>query len=101
MKTSAKAPDAPADAEAAAAADAEPVREVPTYAKAGKTADADLLRIFDADTGREIKHVIEANTAEGWLVRFDVKAGSLVREGDDFKTVREELPIRFEWSKNA
>jgi hypothetical protein len=76
-------------------------RPVPTYAKAGTTPDADHLRLLDADTGREIKHVLEANTAEGWLVRREVKAGQFVRVGDDFATVRENIPTRFEWREPA
>jgi hypothetical protein len=96
----AKTPDAPVEGGQDAPAP-EPVREVPTYLKSGKTAEAQDLRVIEAESGREIKHVIEANAAEGWLVRFDVKGGNYVREGDDLKTIREEMPIRFEWAKGA
>ena len=83
---------------------AEPVPAIapaPTYAKIGVTPGWTDLRVVDAETGKAVSKVIEANAQEGWLVRFETKSGNLVRVGDDFSTIREERPIRIEWTATA
>lgn len=45
--------------------------EALTYAVVGGPPDDwNGLTIFDLDTWKEVKEVIEANTVEGWLVRL-------------------------------
>lgn len=41
-----------------------------TYCKAGETPGYRDVVVVDLDTGREVSHVIEVNTAEGWLRRY-------------------------------
>lgn len=41
-----------------------------TYAKVyGPPDDWSLLQIVDLDTGEDVRHVLEVNATEGWLVR--------------------------------
>lgn len=41
-----------------------------SYAHARQTPEAHALRIIDRRTGNELRDVVEANSDEGWLVRF-------------------------------
>lgn len=57
------------------------------------------LRIFDLDTGTEIKEVLEADTVNGWVVRYVTDAqGRIVpnQHGDRAKTeiIRGRFEIR-------
>ncbi|MBA4092256.1 MAG: hypothetical protein C0494_16925 [Sphingobium sp.] len=72
----------------------------PSYVKLGVTAPAELdrIRVLDAETGTLIAKVIEADAEAGRVVRYAVKNGALVRDGDRYQTIEEERPIRIEWS---
>lgn len=68
-----------------------------TYAKAGETPCSHLLRIVDAATGEELHEVVEINTEEGWLRRFQKGAdGKPVIKGEEFVIERIEGRFRIE-----
>lgn len=55
------------------------------YAKAGgPPEDWKDLRVFNLDTGLEVRSVTEVNTAEGWVVRMrrDLDGGIIVENGE-------------------
>ena len=76
-------------------------KPVPTQAKAGVTPDFAKLRVIDADTGRAIAHVLEADAEKGTVRRYAVERGNFVREGSDLKVIEEERKVRFEWVEAA
>lgn len=76
-------------------------KSVPTYVKAGVTPDFAKLRVVDADTGRAIAHVLEADAEKGTVRRYAVERGNFVREGSDLKVIDEERKVRFEWIEVA
>lgn len=95
-------PDVADEMAAPGAVEAPAVKEEapPTYVKLGVTLASvcNRLRVIDAETGDMLSKVIEADADNGRVVRYVVEKGALVREGDRFKTVEEERPIRIEWS---
>ncbi|MFV1919138.1 hypothetical protein VPH46_06865 [Sphingomonas sp. MJ1 (PH-R8)] len=76
-------------------------KPVPTQAKVGVTPDFAKLRVVDADTGRAIAHVLEADVEKGTVRRYAVEHGNFVREGSDLKVIDEERKIRLEWVEGA
>ncbi|MCG7348924.1 hypothetical protein [Sphingomonas sp. ACRSK] len=76
-------------------------KPVPTQAKVGVTPDFAKLRVVDADTGKTIAHVLEADTEKGFVRRYAVEGGNFVREGSDLKAIEEERKVRFEWIEAA
>lgn len=88
-------------ADAAKEAPAPEARPVPTYAKAGVTPDASKLRVVDAETGKRIAHVLEADTEKGFIRRYAVVGGNFVREGSDLKVIEEDRKVRLEWIGDA
>lgn len=71
-----------------------------TYAKVGGPPDDWCgLRVFDRDSGAEVLDVLEANAAEGWLIRLARdEAGEFyaVGQGGDAEAAVERLEGRFE-----
>ena len=74
---------------------------LPTHIAAGVTPDFAKLRVLDADTGKRITHVLEADTEKGTVRRYAVEHGSFVREGSDLKVIEEERKVRLEWIGDA
>ncbi|NFV79997.1 hypothetical protein [Magnetospirillum aberrantis] len=54
-------------------------------------------RVFDCDTGAEVKDVLEVNAAEGWLIRYVRDAGGqfvMTPDGQDILSERIEGRFR-------
>lgn len=67
-----------------------------TYAKVGGPPDNwHEIEIIDLDSGKQLKGVVEVNTAEGWVIAYkDGPDGKPVIEGDE--VVKERIAGRFE-----
>lgn len=92
------------DTTAATAANETPApapKPVPAHAKVGVTPHFAKLRVIDADTGKAIAHVLEADARKGTVRRYDVEHGNFVREGSDLKVIEEERKVRLEWIGDA
>jgi hypothetical protein len=75
-------------------------RPVPTFVGRGGPELASL-RVLDAETGKPIAHVLEADTEKGFVRRFAVEHGDFVREGSNFKVIEEDRKVRLEWIEGA
>jgi hypothetical protein len=56
------------------------------------------VRVFDLDTGLEVRDVVECNAVEGWLIRAKLnEEGEIytVGEGDDAEVAQERIDGRF------
>ncbi|MBB3910837.1 hypothetical protein [Sphingomonas desiccabilis] len=85
---------------AAEAAKETPV-PLPTHVAAGVSPEFAKLRVLDAETGKRIAHVLEADTEKGFVRRYAVEGGNFVREGSDLKVIEEERKVRLEWIGDA
>jgi hypothetical protein len=74
---------------------------LPTHVAAGITPEFAKLRVVDAETGKRIDHVLEADTEKGTVRRYAVEHGNFVREGSDLKVIEEERKVRLEWIEGA
>ena len=80
----------------ASAADTAAAAPLPTKLSVGD-ADAQRIRIVDAETGKAITHVLSVDTEKGTLSRYAVEKGNLVRKDDRFVVIDEERAVRLEW----
>jgi hypothetical protein len=83
------------------AASAASEKPAPTYVKLGDTPEWDRIRVVDAETGKQISHVLEADSEKGFVRRFAVEHGNFVREGSNFKIIEEDRKVRLEWIEDA
>jgi hypothetical protein len=74
---------------------------LPTHIAAGVTPEFAKLRVLDADTGKRITHVLEADAEKGTVRRYAVEHGNFVRRGSDLKVIEEERKVRLEWIEGA
>lgn len=90
MKTPPSSPAVPIEPAA-------PTIPPPSRVTAQVTPGWDRVRVVDATTGETIAHVIEADVDAGTVTRRTIVDGHLVRDRDDYATVKEGRAIRIEW----